>query len=284
MSHSSPKQIIHIKPNQSWLRIDLKSIYEYRDLLWLLIRRDFVSKYKQTILGPSWAVIQPIMLSVVFSLIFGKVAQIPTDGAPPFLFYLCGLLLWQFFAGTVQTAGNSLQGNAAILGKVYFPRIIPPLATTISQLIPLAIQFCIFIGFYIYFSSQSTNSQLQISSSILLLPLLLLQVMIFGLGISLCFSALTAKYRDFQHALTFTIQLWLYATPVIYPASKLANYDWLLWINPMAMPISGMKMIFLGTDGFSLTSWGLSSLISVVILIIGLLWYQRTARTFIDTA
>lgn len=284
MSHTPQRPAIHIKPNQSWLRVDLKSVYEYRDLLWLLVRRDFVSKYKQTILGPSWAVIQPIMLSVVFSLVFGKVAKIPTDGAPPFLFYLCGLLLWQFFAGTVQTAGNSLQGNAAILGKVYFPRIIPPLATTISQFIPLVIQFCIFIGFYIYFASQSGSNELQINSSIFLLPFLLLQTMIFSLGISLCFSALTAKYRDFQHALSFTIQLWLYATPVIYPASKLANYNWLLWLNPMTMPISGMKMIFLGTDGFSLANWGLSSLISVATLIVGLLWYQRTARTFIDTA
>lgn len=275
---------IHIRPKSAWLFLDFKGIWEYRDLLWLLVRRDFVSKYKQTILGPAWAIIQPVMLSVVFSVIFGRVAQIPTDGAPPFLFYLSGLLLWQLFAGTVGAAGNSLQGNMALMGKVYFPRIIPPLATTISQLIPFAIQSVIFLGFFAYYAVNSEVVQLQLSPQLLLLPLFVLQTLLFGLGVALFFSALTAKYRDFQHALGFVIQIWLYATPVIYPASKLEGYAWLLWLNPMAAPISGIKQVFLGAEGFNGPMWALSTGVTVIVLLGAIFWYQRTARTFIDTA
>ncbi len=276
---------IRIRPNSAWLFLDWRGLCEYRDLLWLLVRRDFVAKYKQTILGPAWAVIQPLLMSVVFTVVFNKVAKIPTGGAPGFLFYLCGLLLWQLFAGTVQSAGNSLAGNLNVFGKVYFPRIIPPLSLTISQLIPFAIQAVIFTGFYIYFYFTAASPTFGIDFKLLpLLPLLVLQTCAVALGVSLCCSALTAKYRDLQHALGFIIQLGLYASPVIIPASLFGKYAWLFLLNPMAAPIEGIKAIFLGGGIFSLTAWGFSVALTVVILTVGLLWYQRTARTFVDTA
>lgn len=276
---------IHIRPNSAWFFLDWKGVRDYRDLLWLLIHRDFASKYKQTVLGPAWAVIQPLLLSVVFTVVFTHVANIPTDGVPGFLFYLCGLLLWQLFAGIINAAGNSLQGNANVFGKVYFPRIIPPLSLTLSQLIPFVMQLLIFLGFYAFYAWKSDGATFRLDWALLpMLPVFVLHTCLAGLGVSLFFSALTAKYRDFRQVLGFIVQLWLYATPVIYPADKLDAYAWMAWLNPMAAPVVGTKALFLGSPGFSWGIWVLSVALTVLILLFSLLWYQRAARTFVDTA
>lgn len=285
MSDNPHRHTIVIQPAQNWLAINWRELWEYRDLLVLLVRRDFVARYKQTILGPAWAIIQPLVTSVVFTLVFGRIAKIPTDGVPPFLFYLTGMLFWQLFAQSVQSGGNALQGNVSVFGKIYFPRLIPSIANQISQLIPFVIQTVIFIGFYLWFLLATQDGIVLYAERLLWVPLLLAQVLVFALGLSLAYSALTAKYRDFQHALGFLIQLGLYATPVIYPISAVPEkWQWVIWINPMAAPISGLKWALLNAGELPLSSMGLAWAISLFTLFVGIFWFQRVQRTFIDTA
>lgn len=274
---------IIIKPSGRASYFNWKEIIDYRDLLFLMIRRDFVSRYKQTILGPAWAIIQPVMTALVFTVIFGKVAKISTDGAPPFLFYLTGMLFWQMFSTSILSGGNSLQANASLFSKVYFPRIIPSLATQITQLIPFTIQFIIFAVFYTWYQLSSDAATVH-WPRLLWLPFLIILVMLTSLGISLLYSALTAKYRDLQHALGFIVQLGLYATPVIYPVSSIsAEWRWLVWANPLAAPISCTKWIFL--DAGAPPGWPLvlSAVFTLLIFLIAVVFFQRVQRTFIDT-
>ena len=280
----SQKSEIIIRRNKSWFSFDLKEILEYKDLLWLLVRRDFVARYKQTILGPLWAIIQPVLTAAVFTVIFGKVAKVPTDGAPQFLFYLNGMLFWQLFAGSVTAGGNALQSNAGLFGKVYFPRFIPSIATQITQLIPFGIQFIIFLSFYIpYILSHETLTEI-ILLKLLLFSILLIQVLVLSLGISICYSALTAKYRDFQHALGFIVQLGMYVTPVIYATTAVPEkWRWMIFLNPMAAPVVTSKWVFLGVESFNLGNLLLSFGVTIFVLAIGLFWFNRIQRTYIDT-
>ncbi|WP_309382602.1 ABC transporter permease [Cerasicoccus frondis] len=272
-----------IKPSNDFAIIGWKELLTYRDLLFLLIRRDFVARYKQTILGPLWAIVQPVMTSVVFTVVFGKIAKVSTDGAPPFLFYLTGMLFWQLFSGSVSSAGNSLQSNAPLFTKVYFPRIIPSLATVLSQLIPFAIQFGIFTGFYLWFIFSGDGEHLH-PLRLCWIPLLIVLVLALSLGVSLVCSTLTAKYRDLKHALGFFIQLGLYITPVIYPVSQVSeSWRWLVWLNPMAAPITATKWMFLDAGELPILALGYSMVVSIVILFVALISFQRVQRTFIDT-
>jgi len=274
---------IHIRASGKWQLLNWQEIQDYRDLLFLLVRRDFVARYKQTLLGPAWAIIQPVATALVFTVVFGKIAQIPTDGAPPFLFYMTGMLFWSLFSGSVQSGGNSLQANASLFNKVYFPRIIPSLATQISQLIPFSIQFIIFSGFcaWYYLTGEETHFHWL---RLLWVPVLLIHTLIIALGASLLYSALTAKYRDLNHALGFLVQLGLYLTPVIYPVSSISEaWRWLVWINPMAAPVSAAKWVFLDAGyypGFPLL---FSGVIGVTLLILALICFQNVQRTFVDT-
>ena len=284
MISSSLESEIIIRRNKSWFSFNLKEILEYKDLLWLLVRRDFVARYKQTILGPLWAIIQPVLTAAVFTVIFGKVAKVPTDGAPQFLFYLNGMLFWQLFAGSVTAGGNALQNNAALFGKVYFPRFIPSIATQITQLIPFGIQFIIFLSFYLpYILSPQTQTEFTLVK-LLLFPILLMQVLIFSLGVSICYSALTAKYRDFQHALGFIVQLGMYVTPVIYATTAVPEkWRWMIFLNPMAAPVTTSKWIFLSVESLNYENLLFSFGITTLVLAIGLFWFNRIQRTFIDT-
>ena len=240
---------IIIQPNRSWFHIDWRGLSHYRDLLFLLVRRDFVSKYKQTILGPAWFVIQPLLTTLVFTIIFGKVAKIPTDGLPPALFYLCGLLAWRYFASCLTTTSTSFTANANLFGKVYFPRLIMPLSVVISNLFAFAIQLVTFLAFLFYFKYLTqAGIDIKPNLSIFALPLLLLQTAAISLGVGLWLSALTAKYRDFQFLMGFLVQLWMYATPVIYPMS-IVQEKWkpILALNPMAPIVESYRYAFLGT-------------------------------------
>lgn len=287
VSIASPKGYeLRIHPNRNWIRIDWLGIWEYRDLLFLLVRRDFVSKYRQTVLGPAWFVIQPLLTTLVFTVIFGRVARIPTDGIPPVLFYLCGLLGWSYFANTFNSTASTLVSNAALFGKVYFPRLIVPLSTMLSNLFALAIQLLTFLIFWMYFKwSPVTAATFHARWEVLALPLLVLQVSALSLGVGLWMSALTAKYRDFTHLTSFLVQLWMYATPVVFPLSLVPErWRWLVVLNPMTAPTEAFRYVFLGEASVNALDIGTSITVTVLILVSGLLIFQKVERTFVDIA
>ena len=275
---------IIIQPNRSWWHIDWQGLVHYKDLLYLMVRRDFLSQYKQTILGPSWFIIQPVLTALVFTVIFGNFANIPTDGAPPLLFYLCGLLGWTYFANCFSGTSNSFIANAHLFGKVYFPRLIPPLATILTYLLAFSIQLCTFLAFFVYFKLfTAPGASVQPNLLIALLPVLLLQTAAFGLGVGLWMSVFTAKYRDLTFLTGFIVQVWMYATPVIYPVSLIpAKWKALVMLNPMAPIVETYKYAFLGAGSFEVGYLLLSAAITVFVLITGLLVFNKVERTFID--
>ena len=274
-----------IRARQRWLHLPIREIVDYRDLLFLLVRRDFVAKYKQTLLGPLWFIIQPLLTTLVFTIVFGNVAKIPTDGLPPVLFYLCGLLGWGYFAQTFNTTSTTFVTNAPLFGKVYFPRLIVPLSVTISNLLAFGLNLIIFVGFLTYFkTSTSAGGSLQPGWLLLLLPLLIVQVAATALGVGLWVSALTAKYRDLTHLSAFLVQLLMYATPVIYPLSQIPQeWRWLVALNPMTMIVENFRLMFLGQATASVPLTCLSASVTALLLITGVLLFQKTERTFIDT-
>ena len=276
---------IVIRPTRGWLRLNLAETWQYRDLLFLLVHRDFVAKYKQTILGPAWFVLQPLLTTVVFSIIFGGIAKIPTDGLPPMLFYLAGLLGWNYFAQTFQSSSSTLVANAGLFGKVYFPRLVVPLSAVISNLFAFALQLAMLLAFWIYFKLfTSAGGLFGFSAGIVWLPLVLLQIAALSLGVGLWLSALTAKYRDFTFLSGFIIQLWMYATPVIYPLSQIPEkWRWIAVLNPMTMPVEAIRIMFLG-QGTVVGAYALLSLsISVLLLLSGILVFNKIEKTFVDT-
>lgn len=276
---------IIIRPQQSWFHLDWRGVVEYRDLLFVMVHRDFTSKYKQTILGPLWFFINPLITTLVFTLVFNKVIGVPTDGVPPMLFYLCGTLGWSYFANVLAGSSNALAGNAGLFSKVYFPRLIPPLVVVISGLLAMGIQlvtFLIFYGKHILSSSLPTIPGPSLAW--LLFPLVLLHMAVLALGVGLILSALTAKYRDLAHIQGFLVQLWMYATPIIYPLSKIPEtWRWLANLNPMTAIVESTRLVFLGAGVVDLTGYALSVGLSITLFIFGVLFYQRSARTFIDT-
>jgi len=276
-----------IRPTKGWLNVDFAGLWNYRDLLGVLVHRDFVARYKQTVLGPLWAIIQPLMTTLVFAVVFGGIAGIPTDGVPPFLFYLTGLLGWNFFANTFTGASNSLAANVGIFGKVYFPRLVVPISTVVSGFIALGIQLLTFLPVWIYYVAFTpAGGAIDVSwlNLIVLTPLVLLQIALLALGSGLWMSALTAKYRDFAFLAGFLVQLWMYATPVIYPLSAVpARWRWVAAINPMTVPIDAIKMMFLGQGSVEPLHVVLSLAMTAAILLGGLVVFSRVERTFIDT-
>ena len=285
MIQASSNYEIVIRPTRGWLQLNLGEIWQYRDLLFLLVHRDFVAKYKQTILGPAWFVLQPLLTTVVFSIVFGEIAKIPTDGLPPMLFYLAGLLGWNYFAQTFQSTSVTLIGNAGLFGKVYFPRLVVPLSAVISNLFAFALQLATLLAVWIYFKLfTSAGGLFGFSASIVWFPLVLLQVAALSLGVGLWLSAVTAKYRDFTFLSGFIIQIWMYATPVIYPLSQIPEkWRWIAVLNPMTMPVEAIRIMFLG-QGTVVGAYVLLSLsITVLLLLSGILVFSKVEKTFIDT-
>jgi lipopolysaccharide transport system permease protein len=275
---------VRIRPSQNWLNVDIRGIIEFRDLLFLLVRRDFVIKYKQTILGPLWFILQPILTTVVFTVIFNHIGRLPTDGLPPMLFYLGGLTIWSYFSQNLNANSNTLGNNAYLFEKVYFPRLIVPLAATCSNLFAFAIQLASMIGFMIFFKFQGATFQPKLVEALLVIPLLVFQTGVLSLGLGLSCSALTAKYRDLAQLIAFILQVWMYATPIIYPASKLPEqYRWIILANPVAPIVENFRNVLLGTSSITTLETGVSVAISLVILLVGLLLFRRTERTFVDS-
>ena len=275
---------IVVEPNRGWLRIDWREMWEYRDLLVLLVRRDFLAKYKQTLLGPAWFIVQPLLTTVMFVIVFGRVAQIPTDGIPAPLFYLCGLLAWNYFAQNVAAGATTFTANAQLFGKVYFPRLIVPLATIVSNLFAFVLQlapFAVVFGYYKFFTGEGAN--IPVDWRVLLVPLLLLQTSLFSLGVSLWMSASTAKYRDLVHLNAFIIQLWMFATPVIYPLSKIpARLEWLAWLNPMAAIVEAFRIVLLGRGTLSVGCLVTSIVATLAVTVSGIVIFQKMERTAVD--
>lgn len=274
--------VFEITPKTSLFAFNFKEIWQYRDLLIMFVRRDFVSMYKQTILGPLWFFIQPIISSFVFYIIFNRVANISTDGMPPYLFYLAGLTAWNYFSTCLNSTSNVFVGNAGIFGKVYFPRLITPLSIVISNLIKFAMQFAIFMLFYLYFYLQGAHIQFTIYAW--LFPLLLLLMGGLGLGMGIIVSALTTKYRDLTFLVGFGVQLFMYATPVIYPLSQIPEkYHVYIMLNPMTGVIETFRLAFLGVGIMNWTALWYSLVVMFVLLIIGIVLFNKTEKNFMDT-
>ncbi|MBW0001636.1 MAG: ABC transporter permease [Verrucomicrobia bacterium] len=274
---------IEIRPRQNWLKVDWESLVEFRDLFLLLVRRDFVVKYKQTLLGPLWFVIQPLLTTLVFTVIFGGVAKISTEGIPPMAFYLSGLTVWAYFSQCVNTNATTFLTNANLFSKVFFPRLIVPLSTTVSTLFALAVQLVSLIAFITYFKVNGAPVY-PTALAIVTVPLVIFQSAVLALGFGLLFASFTAKYQDLVHLIGFGLQIWMYASPIIYPASKIpARYAWLIWVNPVAPVIENFRAGFLGTPFMPapVTVW--SIILTGSIFFAGLFQYQRAERTFIDT-
>jgi lipopolysaccharide transport system permease protein len=271
-----------IEPRTHFLDLRLKDVWRYRDLLMLFVRRDFVATYKQTILGPIWFFLQPVLTTLTFTLIFGKIAGISTDGLPMVLFYLAGITLWNYFSECLNRTATILKDNAQIFGKVYFPRLVMPLSIIVSNLVKLGIQFALFLCFWGYFLV--TSSTVYPNSLILLFPLLIIIMGGLGLGFGLMITAMTTKYRDLIFLLTFGVQLLMYATPVIYPLSTIgAKYKIFIQANPMTPIIETFRYSFLGTGTFSWLMLGYSFLFMLVVMFLGVVIFNRVERSFMDT-
>lgn len=271
-----------ITPRDKLLNLRLKEIWQYRDLLMLFVRRDFVSKFKQTILGPLWFFIQPLFQTIMFTFVFGSIAGIPTDGAPKGVFYLAGLTAWNYFANCLNATSNVFTLNASLFGKVYFPRAVTPISIVISNLIQFAIGFSLFLALYFYYIF--TGASIKPNFTLFLFPALVLIMGFMGLGLGMLISAMTTKYRDLQYLVQFGVQLLMYATPVIYPISEIPQkYQWIILANPMSGVIETFKYSFLGTGTFSWPLLSYSAGFTVVIFILGLLVFNHTEKNFMDT-
>ena len=271
-----------IGPPKGWFDLHLRDLWRYRDLVGLFVRRDFVAVYKQTILGPLWHVIQPLLTTVMFTIVFGNIAGLPTDGVPGFIFYMAGTTIWTYFANCLTRTSGTFIANAGIFGKVYFPRMAVPVSTVGSQLIAFAIQFAFFLCFYAAFWVK--GAPMRPNWTLALLPALLLIMAGLGLGFGILISSMTTKYRDLQVLVGFGVQLWMYATPVIYPLSCApAKYRWLVLANPASAVVETFRYGFFSTGTFSWAALDYSAGFTLVLLLIGLAVFNRVERTFMDT-
>ena len=271
-----------LEPPRRAFVLPLRELLDYRDLILLFVKRDFVTFYKQTILGPLWFILQPMLTSFVFMIIFSKFAKIPTDGAPPFLFYLAGNIVWMYFSTCLQTVSTTFLSNSGMFGKVYFPRLSVPVSVVISKLFQFGVQFTLFSVCYVYFLYAGAN--LNPNAGILLLPLLLLQMALLGMGVGLIVASLTIKYRDLQFVLGFGIQLWMYGTPVVYPLSQVPERFIVVYsLNPMVAIVESFKEGFFGGNALELWQIGAGWGITLLLLVVGLVLFARTERNFMDT-
>ncbi|MCS6822589.1 MAG: ABC transporter permease [Microscillaceae bacterium] len=282
--NSHPEQWTEIITSQSsWFDLRLNELWRYRDLVMLFVWRDFVAQYKQTILGPLWHIIQPLTTTIIFTIVFGNIAQIPTDGQPAFLFYMSGITIWNYFAACLNKTSSTFTDNAAIFGKVYFPRLTVPVATVISGLFSFGIQLGIFLVFYAYFA-WGLGVRLQLNGWLLAIPYLVFLMAVLGLGLGIIVSALTTKYRDLKHLVSFGVQLLMYATPVIYPLSALSEkYRYYVLLNPISPVVEGFRYAFFGEGIFSFSLLVYSTIFTAMVFLVGLALFHKVEKTFMDT-
>ena len=278
------RKALIIQPGGSAFSLNLAEIWQYRDLLRMYIRRDIVTLYKQTILGPLWFFIQPILTTLIFMFVFGGLAGIPTDGIPQPLFYLSGVTLWNYFSESLTKTSDTFISNQSIFGKVYFPRMIVPLSITLTGIIKMGIQLILFFGVFVWFAFSGTT--IRINSYALLFPVMIVMLGGLGLGFGVIISSLTTKYRDLRFLISFGVQLWMFATPVIYPLSvmegRYEKYMWIIQANPLTSILETFKYGFLGAGSFSWGALGYSALFTLVVLLAGIFIFNRVERSFMD--
>ena len=279
---SSENWTTEIKPKTGWFDINLKELFQYKDLIIMFVKRDFKTLYKQTILGPLWIIINPLFTTIMYTIVFGNIANISTDGMPQIVFYMLGTTLWTYFSTCLTKTSSTFTGNAAIFGKVYFPRLVTPISTVVSGLINFSVQFVMFLGFAIYY--YLIGSPIHPNIYILITPFLLLELACLSLGFGVIISSLTTKYRDLAVLVTFGVQLWMYATPVVYPASQIGGkLKTLMMLNPVSPIVESFRYAFLGSGSIPWNFLGISVVITLVVLFIGVILFSRVEKTFMDT-
>ena len=277
--------LFEITPINNFFSLNLSEVWQYRDLLFLFVKRDVVTVYKQTVLGPLWYIIQPLFTSIIFTLIFNRIAGINTGIVPPFLFNLAGITIWNYFSSCLNETSDTFKKNASVFGKVYFPRVIMPLSVVISNLLKFGIQFLIFIVFYIYFYVQGAPVSLNLT--ILFFPFLIILMGFLALGLGMIISSMVTKYRDFTYLVSFGVQLLMYVSAVMYPISlvvtKLPEYGWLIKYNPLAYIIETSRYMLLSVGNISIQGLLYTTVITVFVFFLGLLIFNKTEKSFIDT-
>ncbi|MFB3389178.1 ABC transporter permease [Flavobacterium sp. LAR06] len=277
--------LFEITPKNKFFTLNLKEVWHYRDLLFLFVKRDVITVYKQTVLGPLWYLIQPLFTSITFTIIFNNVAGIDTGTVPPFLFNLAGIMVWNYFTSCLNGTSDTFKSNAGIFGKVYFPRFITPLSVVISNLIKFGIQFTIFVIFYIIFYFKGAD--LNLNSFVLFFPVLIIIMGILGLGLGMIISSMVTKYRDFSYLVGFGIQLLMYLSAVMYPMElikeKLPKYGWIVEYNPLAYVIETARYMLLGVGEISVLGLSYTLGVTIAVFFIGLLIFNKTEKSFIDT-
>ena len=277
--------LFEITPKNKFFSLNLKEVWQYRDLLMLFVKRDVVTVYKQTILGPLWYLIQPLFTSITFTIIFNTVAGIDTGTVPPFLFNLAGITVWNYFTACLTDTSDTFKRNAAIFGKVYIPRVIMPLSIVISNLLKFGIQFLIFIGFYVFYYFK--GAALDLNGMVVFFPLLIALMGVLGLGLGMFISSLVTKYRDFSYLIGFGVQLLMYLSAVMYPMaliqSKMPKYAWLVQYNPLAYVIETSRYMLLNVGQISIWGLGYTFVVTVAVFLVGVLIFNKTEKSFIDT-
>ncbi len=270
-----------LTPPGRWGTLNIKEIWQYRDLIKMFVKRNFTIMYKQTVLGPLWLILNPLMTSVVFTVVFGNFAHISTDGVPQILFYMAGNTIWGLFSSSVSGTASTFTSNTLIFGKVYFPRMTVPISQTITSLVNFGIQFAMLLIFYVYFA---IVGEIALSWYVLIIPLLLLEAMLLGMGVGIIVSSLTTRYRDLAIAVGFGVQLWMYATPIVYPLGETGGLmKTVLLINPMTAVVNNFRFALLGSGELLIGSWALSWLLTLALLVLGLSLFGRIEKTFMDT-
>ena len=276
LSPDAMEPLVHIRPKKGWQAIDLGELRQYRDLFYFLVARDIKVKYKQTVLGGLWAIIQPFFSMVVFTLFFGKLAKIPSDGVPYPIFNFTAMVAWIYFANAVTGSGNSLIGNTNLISKVYFPRVIIPLTPVLGGLLDFSIAFTVLIGMMFYFHIYPT-------AMTVFVPLLVVLMMFTAGGVGMILAALNAKYRDIRHTIPFLVQLWMFASPIVYPASMIPEkYRLVYALNPMTGVIEGFRSVLLGTVTFPTQMILVSTTVSVILFAVGMFYFRQVERHFAD--
>jgi lipopolysaccharide transport system permease protein len=282
MIHKEQQWTEEIQSDHSLFSLNLKEVWRYRDLLLMLLKRDFITFYKQTILGPIWFVIQPLLTTLIYIVLFVQVAKIDVGGVPSIAFYLSGVTIWNYFSDSLIKTSNVFQGNAAIFGKVYFPRLIMPLSVVLSSLMKFAIQFLLFVGVVVYYTYVSP--EIQPNMWVFMTPVLLLMMACFALGVGMIFSSMTTKYKDLSFLLAFGVQLYMYATPVVYPITAMPEkYRWIVNSNPLTAIFECFRYGYLGKGNFDPQSLLFSAGFIGIILVVGTLIFNKVEKSFMDT-
>lgn len=272
----------HIKSRNGWFDINIKELFQYKDLTWLFVKRNIKVTYKQTILGPLWLILNPMLTVLLYSFVFGSIAGMSTDGSPQLAFYLASNALWSYFATSLSQTSTTFTSNATIFGKVYFPRLTMPISTVLTGILNLLVQIGMLMVALIIYKLQGV--QINTNITILLIPILILQIAVLGLGCGIIISALTTKYRDLTIVVTFGVQLWMYASPVVYSIAQIPDKIYFLYmLNPIAPIISIWRYAFLGSGEPPYFYWGISWIVTMVVLILGIILFSKVEKTFMDT-